>query len=105
MTAQQAVEAPRIWTQGGALELEPAITAEAEATLRAMGHNTLRVAAVAGGMSCIRFHADGMMEGAACWRADGTPIGIAGGMARPGVRFNPEGRASALADAREEKRS
>lgn len=105
MTAQQAVEAPRIWTQGGALELEPAITAEAEVALRAMGHNTLRVAAVAGGMSCIRFHADGMMEGAACWRADGTPIGIAGGMARPGVRFNPEGRASALADARQEKRS
>jgi len=27
------------------------------------------------------------MTGAACWRADGTPVGIAGGLARPGVRF------------------
>jgi hypothetical protein len=24
---------------------------------------------------------------AACWRADGAPIGIAGGLARAGVRF------------------
>ena len=30
-----------------------------------------------------------MMTGAACWRADGTPVGIAGGLARPGVRFSP----------------
>ncbi len=28
--------------------------------------------------------------GAACWRADGTPIGLGGGLARPGVRFRPE---------------
>jgi gamma-glutamyltranspeptidase/glutathione hydrolase len=28
-----------------------------------------------------------MMTGAACWRADGTPVGVAGGLARPGVRF------------------
>ena len=27
------------------------------------------------------------MTGAACWRADGTPVGISGGVARPGVRF------------------
>jgi len=27
------------------------------------------------------------MSGAACWRADGTPIGVAGGLARAGVRF------------------
>jgi gamma-glutamyltranspeptidase/glutathione hydrolase len=45
---------------------------------------------VAGGMSAIQFHPDGVMEGAACWRADGTPIGIGGGMARAGVRFRPE---------------
>ena len=25
-----------------------------------------------------------------CWRADGTPIGVGGGLARPGVRFRPE---------------
>jgi gamma-glutamyltranspeptidase/glutathione hydrolase len=42
---------------------------------------------VAGGMNAIQFHEDGTMTGAACWRADGTPIGIAGGLARAGVRF------------------
>jgi gamma-glutamyltranspeptidase / glutathione hydrolase len=34
----------------------------------------------------IHFDAD-QMTGASCWRADGTPIGIGGGMARPGIRF------------------
>ena len=43
-------------------------------------------------MNAIAFHADGSMEGAACWRADGTPIGVSGGMAREGVRFLPETR-------------
>ena len=28
----------------------------------------------------------------ACWRADGTPIGVSGGFARAGVRFLPEVR-------------
>jgi gamma-glutamyltranspeptidase/glutathione hydrolase len=27
------------------------------------------------------------MIGAACWRADGTPIGISGGLAKSGIRF------------------
>ncbi len=39
-------------------------------------------------MNAIGFAEDGMMTGAACWRADGTPIGIAGGLARAGVRFS-----------------
>ena len=43
-------------------------------------------------MSAIHFHEDGTMEGAACWRADGTPIALGGGLARPGVRFRPEAR-------------
>jgi gamma-glutamyltranspeptidase/glutathione hydrolase len=45
---------------------------------------------VGGGMNAIRFWPDGEMEGAACWRADGTPIGLGGGLARRGVRFNPD---------------
>jgi gamma-glutamyltranspeptidase/glutathione hydrolase len=28
-----------------------------------------------------------MLSGAACWRADGTPVAIAGGLAHAGVRF------------------
>lgn len=89
MTLQEAVEAPRLWTNGGKLELEPAYMPAAEA-LAAMGHDILPVRTVGGGMNGIAFDADGTLTGAACWRADGTPIGIGGNTAGPGIRFNPE---------------
>ena len=88
MTPQQAVEAPRIWTQGGPLEIEPAIPDTTAAALAARGHDLVRSPRIAGGMNAIAFAEDGMMTGAACWRADGTPIGLAGGLARAGVRFS-----------------
>jgi gamma-glutamyltranspeptidase/glutathione hydrolase len=90
MTVQEAVEAPRVWTQGHALELEGGIAQSVFEALRDKGHDTVRMPTVAGGMSAIHFHEDGTMEGAACWRADGTPIALGGGLARPGVRFRPE---------------
>ena len=90
MTVQEAVEAPRIWTQGHALELEGGIAQSVFEALRDKGHDTVRMPTVAGGMSAIHFHEDSTMEGAACWRADGTPIALGGGLARPGVRFRPE---------------
>ena len=90
MTVQQAVEAPRVWTQGHALELENGIEQAVFDALRDRGHDTVRVGNVAGGMSAIHFHNNGMMEGVACWRADGTPVALGGGLARPGVRFRPE---------------
>jgi gamma-glutamyltranspeptidase/glutathione hydrolase len=90
MTVQQAVEAPRVWTQGHALELEGGISDAVFAALRERGHDAVRVGNVAGGMSAIHFHDNGMLEGAACWRADGTPIAVGGGLARAGVRFRPE---------------
>jgi gamma-glutamyltranspeptidase/glutathione hydrolase len=90
MSLQEAVEAPRVWTQGYALEVEPRIPDAVADALRARGHELLRVPNVGGGMCAIRFHDDGEMEGAACWRADGTPIGVGGGPARRGVRFLPE---------------
>jgi gamma-glutamyltranspeptidase / glutathione hydrolase len=88
MMPQQAVEAPRLWTEGGRLELEngyPESTADA---LRARGHDIIRNPRIGGGMNLISFAEDGMMTGAACWRADGTPIGIGGGLAKAGVRFS-----------------
>ncbi len=88
MTPQRAVEAPRIWTQGGPVEMEPAIPDATVAALEARGHEVQRVVRIAGGMNAIGFAADGMMTGAACWRADGAPIGLAGGLARAGVRFS-----------------
>jgi gamma-glutamyltranspeptidase/glutathione hydrolase len=90
MTVQQAVEAPRVWTQGFAVEIEDKVSPDTMAVLRDRGHTVTPMKHVAGGMSAIRFHTDGEMEGAACWRADGTPIGIGGGLARRGVRFNPD---------------
>ena len=88
MSLQEAVEAPRIWTEGGVLELEPGIPDAVADELAARGHEILRVPRVAGGMNAIRFDPDGTLTGAACWRADGTPVGIAGGLARAGARFS-----------------
>jgi gamma-glutamyltranspeptidase/glutathione hydrolase len=87
MSLQEAVEAPRVWTEGNALEVEQAVPDGVRAKLVSMGHKVQAVPTVAGGMNAIQFHEDGTMSGAACWRADGTPIGIAGGLARAGVRF------------------
>jgi gamma-glutamyltranspeptidase/glutathione hydrolase len=87
MTLQEAVEAPRVWTDGNALEVEFAVPDGVRAKLTSMGHRVLPVPTVAGGMNGIQFHDDGRMSGAACWRADGTPIGMAGGLAGAGVRF------------------
>jgi gamma-glutamyltranspeptidase/glutathione hydrolase len=88
MHLQEAVEAPRVWTEGNALEVEPAVPDGVRAQLRAMGHEVVAVPTVAGGMNAIQFQEDGTLAGAACWRADGTPIGLAGGLAQPGVRFS-----------------
>ena len=87
MSLQEAVEAPRVWTEGNALEVEQAIPNDVRATLASMGHKVVAVPTVAGGMNAIQFDDDGRLTGAACWRADGTPIGLAGGLARAGVRF------------------
>jgi gamma-glutamyltranspeptidase / glutathione hydrolase len=87
MSLQEAVEAPRVWTEGNALEVELAVPEGVRADLAARGHKVLAVPTVAGGMNAIQFHDDGSLTGAACWRADGTPIGLAGGLARAGIRF------------------
>ncbi len=88
MSAQEAVEAPRLWTEGGRLELEPGYAEETAAGLAARGHDIIRNPRIGGGMNAISFGEDGMMTGAACWRADGTPVGISGGLAKAGVRFS-----------------
>jgi gamma-glutamyltranspeptidase / glutathione hydrolase len=88
MSLQEAVEAPRLWTEGGVLELEPGFDAATSAGLTARGHDILPVNRVAGGMNGIAFGPQGRMIGAACWRADGVPVGISGGYAAAGVRFS-----------------
>jgi gamma-glutamyltranspeptidase/glutathione hydrolase len=92
MTLQQAVEAPRLWTQGAArvVEVETGFPEPVREALAARGHVVQAVAHVGGGMCAIGFDPDGTLEGAACWRADGTAIGIGGGPARKGARFWPD---------------
>ena len=87
MTLQEAVEAPRVWTEGGVLEVEPAIPDHVIAELSERGHRVARVKRVGGGMNAVGVDRDGTLTGAACWRADGTPVAIAGGLARPNVGF------------------
>ncbi|MCH7786496.1 MAG: gamma-glutamyltransferase, partial [Chloroflexi bacterium] len=83
MTLQEAVEAPRVWTQGQQLEVEEGIAPSARDALKAKGHDVQVVARVAGGMNGVMFdHETGLIHGAACWRADGSPVGISGGPAR-----------------------
>ena len=84
MTLQEAVEAPRVWTQGQALEVEGGVSPDARARLAALGHDVQVVPKVAGGMNGVMFdQARGVIHGAACWRADGAPAGFSGGPAKP----------------------
>jgi len=86
MTLQEAVEAPRVWTQGQALEVEAGIAPAVRHELTVRGHDLQVVPKIAGGMNGIMFdYAAGHIYGAACWRADGTPAGLSGGPARPGL--------------------
>jgi gamma-glutamyltranspeptidase/glutathione hydrolase len=87
MALQEAVEAPRIWTEGPVLEVEHGIPETVRQGLSERGHKLQVMPTVAGGMNAIQFHDDGSMTGAACWRADGSPVALGGGLARPGVRF------------------
>ena len=88
MTLQEAVEAPRIWTEGGVVEMEEAFPDTVEKEIVNRGHEVVRLQRIGGGMNAIAFGDDGSLTGAACWRADGTPVAIAGGLARAGVRFS-----------------
>ncbi|MFD2238258.1 gamma-glutamyltransferase [Aureimonas populi] len=89
MSLQEAVEAPRIWTEGQEVEIEQALAPQQQA-LESMGHRIRVMPHIGGGMNAIAFEPDGTMTGAACWRADGTVAALGGGLARPGVRFWPD---------------
>ncbi len=81
MPLQTAFEAPRMWDRGPVLELERGFPklAELRADLERRGHVIETPFKVAGGMNGILRHPDGTLEGAACWRADGAPMGYSGG--------------------------
>ncbi|MDC0035201.1 gamma-glutamyltransferase [Chloroflexi bacterium] len=81
MSLQEAVEAPRIWTQGQNLELETDISPDVIEPLSKKGHVIESVDKIAGGMNGVLFDDNGAIHGAACWRADGSPIALGGGPA------------------------
>lgn len=86
MAPQEAVEAPRIWTLGDTVEIEPGFSSGVVTELTARGHDITPLKVIGGGMGMIAFD-DGRLIGASCWRADGSPVGLGGGMARGGTRF------------------
>jgi gamma-glutamyltranspeptidase/glutathione hydrolase len=55
MSLQEAVEAPRVWTEGNALEVERAVAESVRAKLTAMGHKVQATPTVAGGMNASSF--------------------------------------------------
>src|SRR5688500_10175324 len=72
MTLQEAFEAPRVWTEGAALEIEDGFAnlTELRSELRGLGHQVTVVEKVAGGMNGVLLDSTGLLHGAACWRAD-----------------------------------
>lgn len=89
MSAQETVEAPRVWTQGQDVEIEIGVPESVRSAVAAKGHRVTPVSTIGGGMNVVRFEPGGTLSGAACWRADGHAVGIGGGYARPGIRFRP----------------
>lgn len=84
MSLQEAVEAPRVWTLGARVQVEDTFDelAGLVAGLERLGHDVEVVPKVAGGMNGVLIDDDGLLHGAACWRADGSPAGLSGGLAR-----------------------
>jgi len=92
MGVQEAVEAPRVFSWGQEAEIERGFPEQVHTALKALGHQVTPVDHVGGGMCAIGFNPDGSMTGAACWRADGSPAGIGGGLARANTSFWPDPR-------------
>ena len=85
MTPQEAVEAPRMFTQGQEVELEEEFGSEVASSLRNIGHDVTMVKNVAGGMNIIEFGDDSTLAGSSCWRSDGGAVAVSRGKARTGV--------------------
>ncbi len=82
MSFQEAMEAPRVWTQGDEVEAEEGVPLPIRDSLGSKGHKVEEVPTVADGMNGIMYDQElGLIRGAACWRADGAPLGISGGPA------------------------
>jgi gamma-glutamyltranspeptidase/glutathione hydrolase len=82
MSLQQALEAPRLWDRGAGLEIERGFPSMDDLVreLEGRGHQVTQVFKSGGGMNGLMHDAESnMIQGAACWRADGVPMGFSGG--------------------------
>jgi gamma-glutamyltranspeptidase/glutathione hydrolase len=86
MSIQEAVEAPRIWTMGidntpgEKLHIESVFPDKTKKGLEDRGHDLIVMERIAGGMNgVLRDPITGLLHGGACWRADGTAVGMSGG--------------------------
>ena len=73
---QAAMDAPRSFGFGGVLEVEPTVSAEAQADLAARGHKLAVAKSPIGGSQAIRIRADGLLEGGSDSRKDGMALGF-----------------------------
>ena len=70
--------------------MENVFPEETKAKMLKKGHDVLMVNRIAGGMNGILRDNKGMLHGGACWRADGTTMGISGGNTVPELlKLNP----------------
>ena len=87
MSLQEAVEAPRVWTEGNALEVEHAVRRGGAREAHGARSQGAPVGTVGGGMNGIAFHDDGTHVGRSLLARRRHADRPRGGLAKPGVRF------------------
>ena len=75
LSPQAAIDAPRAFPEGGALQLERGYAPEVAAALEAKGHRVTVPDTPIGGAQAIRIHDSGVLEGGSDPRKDGCAIG------------------------------
>lgn len=75
MDMQAAIDAPRAFSEKGALKIERGYGAEARTALEGMGHVLTTPATPIGGAQAIRIRPDGVLEGGSDPRKDGIALG------------------------------
>jgi gamma-glutamyltranspeptidase/glutathione hydrolase len=84
MTLQEAIEAPRVFADGRSSLIERLAGEHVRGELEGLGHELKAVHAIAGNTNGAVFdRAIRLLSGAACWRGDGAPAGLSGGLAAP----------------------
>lgn len=75
MPPQEAIDAPRAFTDGGVLRVERGYSDAVRQTLADMGHKIEIPEVAIGGAQAIRIRSDGVLEGASDARKDGCALG------------------------------